>query len=238
MPSFKRTVLNLIGDRLMTQAQIADVVEVSKSFRFIEIESKSFKNLKLNPGEKIQINIGHWEMRTYTPLSLDRELGRLGILAYVNGHGPGSLWVSSVKAGDACQVFGPRTSLRLPEKSIPSLLLFGDETTIALAASLKHSMKYRSTHFVFEATDPDEVQRVIKDLGLQNTTVLPKAKEGVVSEELVTSVQKQSEKVEQVLLMGKAESIQGLQKKLQSAGIPRGKIRSKVYWATGRTGLD
>ncbi len=237
MSLFKRKILNLIGDRLMTQARVADVIEVSKNFRFIDLESEAFKNIKFNPGEKIQINIGDWQMRTYTPHSLDQELGRLGILAYINGQGPGSKWVSTVKSGDACQIFGPRTSLRLPMKT-SSLLLLGDETTIAMAASLRHQFSYSETKYIIEANDPQEVQSVIQDLGLQNVEVFLKSSANTISEEVFQSLHQKALKCEQVLLVGKAESIQHLRGKLKTAGLPLSKIRTKVYWSEGKVGLD
>ena len=114
----KRAVLNVVGPRLLLSARIAEVHEASENFRFIDIESEAFKSMVLRPGEKVQINTGAWCLRTYTPLSLDAEEGRLGILAYVHGQGPGSRWAAQARAGDPCQLLGPRPSLRLPEPAL------------------------------------------------------------------------------------------------------------------------
>ncbi|HVK60635.1 MAG TPA: siderophore-interacting protein, partial [Bdellovibrionales bacterium] len=114
MSALKQTVLSLVGPHLTLDARVASVIDVSENFRFIDIEAELFKKRDLQIGEKVQINIGDWLMRTYTPLSINQENGRLGVLAYLHGNGPGSQWARKINAGDRCQLIGPHASLKLP----------------------------------------------------------------------------------------------------------------------------
>ena len=58
------------------------------------------------------------------------------ILVYVHGDGPGSTWAERVRAGEECEMLGPRNSLDARHSS-GALAVFGDETALGLAHALK-----------------------------------------------------------------------------------------------------
>jgi ferric-chelate reductase (NADPH) len=228
----------MIGNRVLATGRIAEVNEVSQNFRLIDIEAEAFKTLKLNPGEKVQINTGDWNLRTYTPLSINPEMGRLGILAYIHGNGPGSRWAANARAGDLCQFLGPRSSLKLEVDERP-LVLFGDETTIAVATNLKRRLRGRQPiKVVFEASTPEEVSAIVRDVGLEDATVVPKAMDGSVSIEALRTVVDAASKPCHLILTGRAQSIQQVRGRLKSFGFPMGQITTKVYWSEDSSGLD
>jgi ferric-chelate reductase (NADPH) len=235
----KRTLLGWVGPNILYGARIAEVTRVSENFRFIDIETEIFKTKNLQIGEKVQINAGDWNLRTYTPLSLNPEYGLLGVLVHLHGNGPGSQWASQVRVGDMCQVFGPHASLKLPAIK-NSLIFFGDETTLALATHLKRYLGYpRRTQFFFEANSPNEVRGIVRDLGLPEAQVFAKSKDGFVSSGLsLAFLDAAAAQNAQVLLAGKAQSIQQMRFQLKTIGFPMSEVTSKVYWSEGKSGLD
>lgn len=240
MSALKKAILGLVGERFLSEARVAETNAVSRSFRFIDLESPAFRGLRWRPGEKVQINVGDWNVRTYTPLSLDPEEGRLGVLAYVHGNGPGSRWAATARPGDVCRVLGPRASLNVSQNPEP-VVLFGDETAVAMATTLKRSAsRPAEMAFVFESAVPDEIQTIARDVGLESIEVLAPA---CGAEEAARSVLCAVEDLGgsgtcRVILAGKAQSIQAVRERLRTLGFPMGRVRSKAYWSEGRSGLD
>lgn len=95
------------------------------------------------PGDKIQIQLGGWTQRTYTPMGWDAEGGRTRILVYLHAGGPGAQWARALRKGDDCVVFGPRRSVRLTRPQ-STVIVVGDETSLGLAAALAPSSAWAS----------------------------------------------------------------------------------------------
>jgi NADPH-dependent ferric siderophore reductase len=79
------------------------------------------RNVVWSAGDKIQVQLGGWTQRTYTPLDWDADAGRTRILNYLHADGPGTQWA--------------RAALRLAQPQ-PPLIFLGDETSVGLAAAL------------------------------------------------------------------------------------------------------
>ena len=181
----------------------------------------------MNPGEKIQLNIGDWNVRTYTPLSIDQTKKVLRILVFIHGQGPGSMWASKVKIGDIVQFLGPRSSLTIDETP----LLFGDETSLAVATTFQK--KFPQARFVFEASAVTECYAVCKKLGLTSFTLIEKSSD----QSHLTEVFEKLQGPEKLVLTGSARSIQTLQMKVRAANT-LSILKNKPYWAFGKAGLD
>jgi len=241
MSKIKKTLLGLLGDKILEPAQVKSVEVVSEHFRLITLESPAFRQSLWKPGEKIQINTGEWNVRTYTPLSIDNGKGRLKILAFIHGNGPGSQWASQVKSCDTCQFLGPRSSLNLSENP-QSLFLFGDETSLAVAATFKEHLGNQAYyHFMFEVSDAVECGTVCERLGiLEYSTFITKTPEGshlaVVCREIQSATR--TARPTQLVLTGNAKSIQTLRTQLREEGAPPLPMKAKAYWALGKEGID
>ena len=166
MSKFKSSVLGFLGTKFMAQAKVDDVDVLSDHFCPITLSSEKFKAATMQPAAKIRLNAGNWEMRAYTPLSIDAETGRVQILAYLHGQGPGSIWARSAMPGDLTHVIGPQRSLDLVGLSQPTVF-FGDETSFAAAKTLQsHLTPGNATRFVFEVASGGEARAVADRLEL------------------------------------------------------------------------
>ena len=87
--SIKKAILGTVGELFFSSASVVMAESLNTSFRFIKLQSESFKGINLMPGEKIQINVGDWNVRTYTPISIDAKTGLMQILVYLHGQSPG-----------------------------------------------------------------------------------------------------------------------------------------------------
>lgn len=225
--SIKKALLGLVGDKILHPARIQSVEVLSENFRLVELFSPVFAKTPWSPGEKIQLNIGDWNVRTYTPLSIDQDKKILRILVFLHGHGPGSIWGSQAKVGDTVQFLGPRSSLTITETPV----LFGDETSIAVATTFQK--QFPAARFVFEVSSVTECFGVCKRLGLTNFNLIEKSNDGSHLKEVFESLQGP----EKLILTGSARSIQNLQTLSRQANISR-VTKNKAYWATGKAGLD
>ena len=101
----KKAILDFLGKMFMTRATITKIEAPSSKFRLITFDV-ALKDWK--PGDKIQLNAGDWNVRTYTPFSCTASSMKL--LVYLHSETtPGPRWAQSAKVGDSVQYIGPRT---------------------------------------------------------------------------------------------------------------------------------
>ena len=221
----------------MRPAHITRVEPLSDHFRFIEFEGEALKEGAWQPGHKIQIKIGRpLATRTYTPIEWDPALGTMRILAYAHTRdAPGGAWVLAAQSGASQQIFGPRRSLDLT--GLPArTVLFGDETSFGVAMALRAQLGADAgLRYVFEVTDREEAEVVLKSIALGGVQVIARERDGahltdVLSEDVDDAVH--------WVLTGQSTSVQRLSRALKARGVERRRLRAKVYWAPGKTGLD
>ncbi|RZA17140.1 MAG: hypothetical protein EOP10_23300, partial [Proteobacteria bacterium] len=210
MASLKQTILGWVGDKFLETAIVHAVESVSDNFRIITLRASAFSKAQWAPGEKIQINVGDWNVRTYTPISIDRETGQLRIVAFLHGQGPGSRWASEIKSGDDCQYLGPRVSLA-PDSRLMPVVVFGDETSLGLAATCrKLGGEDSHYHFVFEVANVEETLRVCQELQIaESSTLVEKSSDGSHLDDVCQHLQNTYDIVStgQLILTGNLKSI-------------------------------
>ena len=83
------------------------------SIVLVELTSAGFTDFYWAAGQKLQIRTSRetFNMRTYTPTRWNPAQGSTELIAFTHGTGPAAAWFQSVRAGDSCEVFGPRKSL-------------------------------------------------------------------------------------------------------------------------------
>ncbi|PMX27494.1 MULTISPECIES: siderophore-interacting protein [unclassified Pseudomonas] len=220
-------------------AQVLDIEDIGSAFRIITLGGDALRNVAWTPGDKIQIQLGGWVQRTYTPMDWDAENGRTRILIYLHAGGPGVQWVRTLRKGDTCIVFGPRKSIDLTELAF-SAVLFGDETSFGLAAVLLGTVQPANTQLFLEVSSLTESQPAIARFGLENAQLGVRtgndAQLTELEEKMLTVLQAQP--AANIVLSGNASSIQHMRKLLKRLGIASNRFQAKAYWAPGKTGLD
>jgi ferric-chelate reductase (NADPH) len=238
MSVVKNAIMGLVGGRMGSVAHVAAVTPISRCFRFIELESKVFRETVWSPGEKIGIIAGG--KRVYTPISIDPSTRQLRLLVFLHGGGPGSDWASSVEVSDECHFMGPRSSLPLSSITEPTVL-FGDETSFAVASTLQtHLGTETQSRFVFEVSSIQESRTVLDALGIRETSLIEKRSDGLHLQEAGRCVLKAMTELatKELVLTGSGPSIQGIRTELSTHGVDLARSKVKAYWAPGKTGLD
>ncbi len=223
---------------LMRPARVAAVETLSPHFRLADLEGEALRNVAWTAGQKVQVSIGSGlSARTYTPMSWDAGRGRTRMLTFAHGDGPGSRWASGLREGDTCQFLGPRRSLDLSGLEAP-LVLFGDETSFGLAAALRDSRQGAGAIHVFEASDVAESRQVAEAIGLGRATLIERVADDAHLAAAEAEVLRLAASGGHFILTGKASSIQRVRRALKAAGVVSSRMKTKAYWAQGKTGLD
>jgi NADPH-dependent ferric siderophore reductase len=227
--------------RLFTRsATVQEARTVADGFRLLALSGEALRNVSWTPGQKVQLMLGGWIQRTYTPLSWDAATGVTELLTYAHGAYPGSDWARSIEVGEPCAIFGPRGSLDLNAVERPAVL-FGDETSFGLA----HALRYTPTgadgvHLLLEVTAPDQARAALASIGVSGAQLVTRqpADAHLADVELAATQLFQTLRPRSWVLSGKAPSIARVSKRLRQLDIPRSQIRTKAYWAPGKVGLD
>ncbi|MDE1147939.1 MAG: siderophore-interacting protein [Azospirillaceae bacterium] len=231
---------------LMRTARVAAVESLSPYFRRVRLEGEELVDAAWEQGQKIQVAMGTGlSARTYTPISWDNDRGATDLLIFTHGDGPGSRWASRLRAGAACQFMGPRRSLDLVGFGTPltlfgfgtPLTLFGDETSFALAVSLRATLG-GGLNSVFEVSDKVEAQSVLDAVGLGGAALVERRPDDGHLEAATAALWRFADHGARFVLTGKAQSIQQANRALRAGGVAPSRIKAKAYWAPGKTGLD
>ncbi len=229
----KRAILGVVGPKVAQPAQVTEVREISEHFRIVDMQVEHARLSYGGPVDKVKINTGAWNVRTYTPVLQPHTPGRLRLLVYLHGDGPGTRWARSVAQGDSAQIVGPKASLEVPHAP---LVLVGDETSFAIALNFQTRS---DVYAVFETTYPQEAQQVLSELGLRNVAIVPRAPDGAHRPELhrLVSHHMQTLQASLAILTGHAQAIQQVSRALKAAGtLPE--LQTKPHWADNKQGLD
>ncbi|WP_165186927.1 siderophore-interacting protein [Caulobacter soli] len=223
---------------LMKRATVAAVESLADRFRLITLEGPALAGATWTPGQKIQIAMGSaFVARTYTPLDWDLAAGRIRILGYAHGVGPGSAWLETLRPGVECDIFGPRASLEVRDMTGP-LAVFGDETSMGLAHALAGQDRGRTVACAFEVGDPDGARRVATRLGLANATLFARSGDDGHMEAMAAGLASLAATGASFVLTGRAGAIQRLRLGLKTLAVPPARIAVKAYWAPGKVGMD
>jgi ferric-chelate reductase (NADPH) len=233
-----RNLLESAALGLLTRsARIADVQPLGAHYRRIRLQGEGLRGRDWTPGDTVRVVLPGWHKRCYTPSRWDSERGLIDFVAYLHGDGPASVWASTVKAGDDCQIRGPRGAIDLRTIAAPAVL-FGDETSLTTAAALRALDP--KTRIVLEVDSANEAQLALESLGISDATLLLRATDDRQLDQgarlLITALQ--SNAGAGAALTGRSISIQRLYKALRQAGIAARRIRNHAYWAPGKKGLE
>lgn len=243
MGSTKGLLINALGALILRQGKVSRVREISPRFRWLEVRVEGLRDLDWTPGDKVQVLLPDMEVRTYTPISWNRTQGTTEFLLYRNqplevgpaAEHPGTRWIRTVSEGAAFRFVGPQRSLAADAGA--SVVLFGDETSFAVALSLRTGSG--SPACVFEVSSRAESAAVLAELGLPEAVCVERQADDSHLSEVGAQLEKRvaARKNAQLLMSGRAQAIQLLKSRRRSAGQARAH-KTKAYWSLGKAGLD
>ncbi len=222
----------------LRSTRVSAVRPVSARFFLIDLEGDALRGVAWAPGQKLQIKVGRpLATRTFTPLSFDAARATTCLLGYAHGAGPGSDWLRRVRPGDPCEVFGPHRSLQLDALSGP-VVLFGDETSIGLAAALHHSRSSGvALRCLFEVRSMQEASAALRAIDVSPTAMVERGDQ-LRLETHLREVLAQTGDATRFVLTGQAQSIQRVKQLLKRDGVPAARMMAKAFWSPGKKGLD
>ena len=233
MPTLSERLADLAGGAFLQSANVVVAEPCAPGFVRVELSADAFKRADWTPGAKVQIRTrrGTMKMRTYTPVRWDTDATEL--IAYTHGDGPAADWFRGIRAGDSCEVFGPRKSIDL--RGLARVVFVGDESSIALAVALK-SVTPQVKH-VFEASDPAAVSELLASRGLAESSVVV-AKSGDYASLLGHARDAVLDEPFDLVVTGNAKTVHEIRRDARNWPRRPGEIKGKAYWAEGRAGLD
>jgi NADPH-dependent ferric siderophore reductase len=244
MASGKGIFINALGGLVLRQSRVDRVRDVSPRFRLLSVQGEALRSVEWTPGDKVQLLLPQLDMRTFTPLSWNRQAGTAEFLLYRNQaldeseatERPGTRFIRTVREGDACRFVGPQRSLAAPSDA--NVVLFGDETSFAVALSLRRAPN-QNPACVFEVGDRAQCAAVLAELGLPDAVCIERAE----GDSHLIAVNEQLERLliaqrgAKLLMTGRAQAIQALQIRRRSTNQLK-PHKTRAYWSLGRSGLD
>jgi ferric-chelate reductase (NADPH) len=223
------------------RVEVSAVETPCDGFRLITLAGLDLQERIWAPGYMVQVALGGWESRAYTPFAYDAPAGALTFVGYVHGGGIGSDWVQSARVGEERFIVGPRAALNLSKLERPTIV-FGDETSLSTAAAfLATPQGLAGVHAFFEVGSVSPCRALLDRLGVScPTTLATRDADERHFEELELRLLEVFRAAPETrgILTGKASSIQRLYKALRRAGVPGKQLTNLAYWAPGRKGFS
>jgi NADPH-dependent ferric siderophore reductase len=241
MSAVPKLVTDTAARLLFTSATVGTIVG-HEGFRTIELVGDRLSGTEWVPGDKIRIHVDGMTLRTYTPLSWDRDRGATTVLAYLPGDGPGANWCATARTGEACSFLGPKRSVRLDRFAAPPIIV-GDETSFGLFLAWRGLERADSpAAAVFEVTSARVASSALAAHGADEASVVLVEREPddahlpALADHVVTAVRRIAEAP--ISLTGRAQTIASLRKRLKAEDLARRDTEVKAYWDQNRKGLD
>jgi NADPH-dependent ferric siderophore reductase len=224
--------------------------------------SGDFLGVDFQPGYVVDFRVNDNDFRHYTPSAFDAKAGTCEILVHLHGKGPGSAFVSRLKAGGVLKIVIPR-GRKLYQRDHQFHFFFGDETALGLFKLFSQEIYAANQHYTGVLEMSEENLRVAEQLGMKlNTGVLEMSEENLrVAEQLgmkLKTVLKSPDDPGRYAaaslyafktdyphifqqgifyLIGNAASIQHFKRTLRHMGVAIKNIKTEAYWAEGKVGL-
>jgi len=239
MPSAPKWVFDII-ERLFTSKlplmEVVDIAFLSPEVKKIRFKT-DFSGLTFKTGDYMDFRVSDTDVRRYTISYVDIENGMLEFIVHLHGKAIGSQYMGNLKIGDKININQPRGH-KCYDESAGKYVIFGDETSLAIACSLFTVLKQNQHSFQFYFELDEANKNVPRLLGLENCTVFSKNKL-FRNEEWIKDLplfKTEEWKTANFVLTGNVKSVQIFKKVLKNSGVT-GKIFSQGYWLEGKRGL-
>jgi ferric-chelate reductase (NADPH) len=236
MGRFENAVLSLFTK----QARVTSLEHVADAFTRVTLAGDALRGVAWTPGQKLQIAVKGFTQRTFTPILWDATEGSTELLVYAHSEGAVARWIGTLEVGASCSLFGPRSSLDLDSVGRPALL-FGDETSFGLARALASTTRGTAdVPLLFEVSSRSASEQALTAIGIRGAELVERRVDDAHLDELETTVETlvRRSSIQGAVLSGKATTLRAVSRRLRDLGLSRAQIRTKAYWAPGKSGLD
>ena len=236
MASGKGILLGALGGLVLHDATVTEIEDIGSSFRRVVLAGEALRGQSFTPGDKLQMLLPSKDCRTYTPITWDASRGRTELLVYHHNDSPSGVWIRTLRKGDVCRFVGPQRSLRVPTDA-ETVVLFGDETSCAVAHAIAAAISPARLVCVFEARAEEATRRALGELGDRATLVWRDPDDAHLDRVVAGLTNASAHPGAELLLTGRAQAIQGVRAGLKRQAVDaRSTVRA--YWSLGRVGLD
>lgn len=233
MTSTARVMLGALAGRFLLRMSHVTRRETFGRFVRVDLAGDSLRDAGFRAGDKVQAFLPEGGMRTYSPLHWSG--GSTSLLVFQHGAGPGSAWAGSLVEGTEVGFFGPRRSIDVSPVEGP-LVVFGDETSVAVAVALSRARPTRAVTAVLEVGDMGEVRAALDGVGaLLDVHLVRRHPDGAHLGDTTQRLRAALGTGGYGVFTGRAASIQAVKRGL--AGVEFSS-KTKAYWAEGKRGLD
>jgi NADPH-dependent ferric siderophore reductase len=209
---------------------------LSRSVKKIRFKG-DFKNAHFSVGAYIDFRVSDTEARRYTVSNADTQNGFMELIVHLHGNGPGCRFMNNLTAGSRINMNKPRGERNYYDKSAENFIIFGDETSLALACSFLPVLKKNKHQFQFYFELDNENKNVPELLGIENCLIFPK-NGSFRNEEWISDLpvfRTVDHHKTNFILTGNGRSAQTFKKVIKIKGIQ--KIYLHGYWLEGKKGL-
>ncbi len=218
------------------EVTVSETIYISPNVKKIRF-SGNLSRMNFQIGYANVIRVSDTEFRNYTAAYYDTQKGVLDMIIHIHGNGPGSQYIDTLNTGDTLRISIPRGQKQYDPR-IKKQMIFGDETTLALASSFLPVLKkhQHDFQFYFELDEANKEAPLL--LGFENYTIFPK--NGLFRDENQINdlplFKTDGWQTANFILSGNVRSVQTFRRALKNNNVP-GKIYAKGYWLEGKTGL-
>jgi len=216
------------------QSSVAAIEPLSAKFCRVCFAGDALKGRRWEPGHEIEFRVDERALRHYTPASYDPAAGRIEVIFFLHGQGPGSAWAAGLRVGQSALVMGPGNG------GISLLhgdwhLFLGDETTVgglhAMTTALAVSVPVLGAVEVLGSEE-----HTVTPLVLRLSVLTRRPSNGAALDAWLAEATLPPGRGAAYLL-GHGQSIQRQRDVLLARGLERKQIRCRAYWADGKRGL-
>lgn len=238
MPSAPKWLFDTV-DFFMAKLPLLVVDEtayLSPSVKRIGLKG-DFKTLHFPVGAFFDFRVTDTDARRYTVSHVNVEKNHLEFIAHIHRKGCGSDYMEQLKVGDNIRLNKPRGEQKYYDKSAEKLVIFGDETSLALACSFLPVVKENKHLFQFIFELDEENKHIPELLGLENSMVFPKNnlfRDPHWINDL-TIFKTQNWQDAHYVLTGNVTSVQTFKKVIKRNA--NAKVKLHGYWLEGKKGL-
>lgn len=231
-----------LADAVMAAATVDQAEPLGDRMRAITLTGPDLADLKVAAGQQVRIQVGATNpllnrligaLRTYSVWAYDGRYLQLRV--FDHGDGPGAEWARTVRAGDQVRLLKPEGGFVCRPSTYH--VFAGDETaSVAFGAMIRGLGDDAGVHAVIEV-DTEHEQLPIPDV----TWLHRNGRSAVRSTELVDAVAALDlpSAPGTAYLAGEAGTIQLIRNHLvRERGWNRRDIRTKPFWAPGKTGME